>query len=203
MSINADRWNGIIAKKLSKVENDPSFQIIQETPDDNSKYLLMFKLDGGHYKDQLHILTIDLKNGESNPNKWFPIKPPKVHTLTLIFHTNIAPKQDGWICLDILNDKWSPMNNFDTLVQNIILLLDDPSPSGHHLNAEAAKLQQSCQHEFNKQSKNLPQQFGQEYDELYNKCFKPFDEKCAENYKKNRGIIKKYLPLFSKFNDST
>lgn len=198
--MDEQRWNKVIEKKLSKVANDPLFQIIREHPDDNSKYLLMFKPTGGHYKDQLHILTIDLKNDKKKPMEWFPTNPPKVHALTIMFHTNISPKSGGWICLDILQDKWSPMNGFDTLVQNIILLLDAPAPSGNHLNAEAARLQQSCQKEFDQRCKKLGKLFGEEYDRLYEECFRPFDEKCKEHYKINKEIIEKYINRFSKFN---
>ena len=205
--MSLEKWNKIIEKKLNKVKDDKNFQIIpyvsedgQTECKDNSKYLLMFKLNGGHYKDQIHILTIDLKNGKNEPIDWFPTRPPKVSALTIIFHTNVSPAKNGWICLDILQDKWSPMNNFDTLVNNIILLLDDPAPSGLHLNGNAAELQQSCQKEFNKLSKNISKSFGKEYDDLYNSCFERFDKMCAEKYKVNKKLIEKYIPLFSKFN---
>jgi ubiquitin-protein ligase len=111
-----ERWNKIITKKLDKIKNDPNFKIIPINKTDNSKYLVLFKLTGGHYKDQTHILTLDLKCDKPNesPDVWFPARAPKTYFLTKMFHTNVSPNS-GWICLDILNDKWSPMNNIDTL----------------------------------------------------------------------------------------
>jgi ubiquitin-protein ligase len=192
-----ERWNKIITKKLDKIKNDPNFKIIPINKTDNSKYLVLFKLTGGHYKDQTHILTLDLKCDKPNesPDVWFPARAPKTYFLTKMFHTNVSPNS-GWICLDILNDKWSPMNNIDTLIQSIILLLDDPAPTGNHLNKEAAQLQQECQSRFNEMTKKIKRLHGQEYDELYNECFKPFDTLCQRKYQENEEILKQYLPLF-------
>lgn len=194
-----DRWNKIIAKKIEKVQNNPFFKIAKMDAADNSKYIIKFTLDGGHYKGQTHILYIDLKRDkpESSPIDWFPVLPPKVYFKTKIFHTNISPAS-GWICLDILQDKWSPINNIDTIVSTIVLLLDDPAPTGNHLNATAAQLQQSCQRQFNIESKNLNSLYGAEYDALYNKCFSPFDICCQNEYahSDNEVILKQYNELF-------
>ncbi len=190
------RWTKIITKKINKVKDDPSLEIVQADPDSLSTLLIAFRPNGGHYKDQIHILSVNLTNG--NVGDWFPSKPPKVHFLTKIFHTNVSP-QSGWICLDILQDRWSPMNSFDTLVQTIILLLDDPSPTGNHLNAAAARLQQSCQREFDTLSKKLNICYGDKYDKLYKECFKKLDAACQEVHKNNETILKKYACKFSKF----
>lgn len=196
-----ERWNKIVAKKIDKVKNDPNFEIVQVDEKDNSKYLVMLKLTGGHYKDQIHVLSMDLKceNSKGGPDQWFPARAPKTYFLTKMFHTNVSP-ESGWICLDVLNDRWSPMNNIDTLIQSIILLLDDPAPTGNHLNGEAAKLQQACQRDFNDKAKKLNKLHGQEYDDLYATCFAPFDKKCQEKYAENKKIIAKYLPKFRRFN---
>jgi ubiquitin-protein ligase len=196
-----ERWNKIISKKLDKIKNDTTFQIIKEDEkSDDYKYLIMFKLMGGHYKNQIHILSIDLKCGypEKGPESWFPANAPKTTFITKMFHTNVSPAS-GWICLDVLKDKWSPMNNIDTLVQSIILLLDDPAPTGNHLNPEAALVQQTCQREFNRRIKALKKLHGKEYDDLYAECFAPFDRLCIDRYADNYEVVKKYLPRFSMF----
>jgi len=68
----------------------------------------------------------------------YPFKPPYVKFKTNIYHPNIAIT-DGKICVDILNEKWSPANTIDSIIMSIISLLNDPNPSSP-LNAEAADL---------------------------------------------------------------
>jgi hypothetical protein len=45
-------------------------------------------------------------------------------------------------------------------------------------------------------TKKIKRLHGQEYDELYNECFKPFDTLCQRKYQENEEILKQYLPLF-------
>lgn len=77
---------------------------------------LKFLINEGIYIDQTHILEI-IFTGQ------FPREAPKVKFLTPIFHPNIG--LGGNICLDILDDKWSPMYNIETIFNSIIILLND------------------------------------------------------------------------------
>lgn len=199
MSALADdkKWKQNIIKRIKKVESDPNFQIIPHNEKSYEKLYIMFKLENGHYKNQIHILYLDL-NPKKNKEDRYPLSPPKVNFITKIFHTNISPA-NGHVCLDILQDRWSPIMNFDLIVQTIILLLDDPAPIGSHLNATAAKLQQSCQKKFNKVKDELK---SDEYENIYDKCFEPFNLACCIDYKKNKSMLLEFIPKFSKFNQS-
>eukprot|EP01006_Ploeotia_vitrea_P049862 TRINITY_DN67388_c11_g1_i1.p1 TRINITY_DN67388_c11_g1~~TRINITY_DN67388_c11_g1_i1.p1 ORF type:complete len:172 (-),score=16.65 TRINITY_DN67388_c11_g1_i1:802-1317(-) len=67
----------------------------------------------------------------------YPNKPPKVTFLTKMFHPNIYA--DGGICLDILQQQWSPIYDVSAILTSIQSLLTDPNPNSP-ANAEAAKL---------------------------------------------------------------
>lgn len=56
----------------------------------------------------------------------YPNKPPVVKFLTPMFHPNIY--EDGKICLDILQNQWSPMYDLTAVLTSIQSLLGDPNP---------------------------------------------------------------------------
>ncbi|KAL2906631.1 Ubiquitin-conjugating enzyme E2 2 [Bienertia sinuspersici] len=84
----------------------------------------------------------------------YPEKPPRVRFTSDIFHPNVY--HDGTLCMDIIQDAWSPCHNVATIltsIQAICLvkdsLLTDPnalSPA----NPEAAQLFQHDMVAYNK-----------------------------------------------------
>lgn len=193
-ALNDDKkWKLNIIKRIKKVENDSNFQIIPQNESYEQLYII-FKLKNGHYKGQLHILDLNLNPKKSKSDR-YPLSPPNVNFITKIFHTNISPTT-GYVCLDILQDQWSPIMNFDIIVQTIILLLDDPAPVGNHMNGIAAKLQQACQKKFNNIKDELK---SDEYEKKYNECFEPFNLACDIDYRKNKKTLQTYISMFSKF----
>jgi ubiquitin-conjugating enzyme E2 D/E len=59
--------------------------------------------------------------------KDYPFKPPKVKMTTPIYHCNVSG--NGYICLDVLKDKWSPVLTISKVMLSICSLLNDPNPA--------------------------------------------------------------------------
>jgi ubiquitin-conjugating enzyme E2 A len=83
----------------------------------------------------------------------YPNKPPVVKWISQMFHPNgacvsvcrgfsdaaLPVYADGSICLDILQNKWSPIYDVSAILTSIQSLLGDPNPNSP-ANAEAARL---------------------------------------------------------------
>lgn len=67
----------------------------------------------------------------------YPLVAPVVRFDTPLFHPNVD--QAGNICLDILKDKWSPVQTVSSVLLSIQTLLADPN-NASPLNAHAADL---------------------------------------------------------------
>ncbi|KAJ2764619.1 Ubiquitin-conjugating enzyme E2 2 [Coemansia nantahalensis] len=67
----------------------------------------------------------------------YPNKPPLVKFISRMFHPNVYT--NGELCLDILQNRWSPTYDVSAILTSIQSLLHDPN-STSPANAEAAKL---------------------------------------------------------------
>lgn len=68
----------------------------------------------------------------------YPLKPPTVRFTTPVFHPNVR-FETGEICLDILQQQWSPAWTLRTVLVAILALLESPEPDSP-LNVDAARL---------------------------------------------------------------
>ncbi|BDA45069.1 Ubiquitin-conjugating enzyme E2 2 [Coccomyxa sp. Obi] len=87
-------------------------------------------------------------------NENYPEKPPRIRFTTDMFHPNVY--SDGTICLDIIQDQWSPCHNVCTILTSIQSLLMDPNCSSP-ANPEAAALYLSNQAEYNRRVRRVAQ----------------------------------------------
>jgi ubiquitin-protein ligase len=55
----------------------------------------------------------------------YPMNPPEIVFETLVYHPNIS---EDYICLDILQDKWTPALTIDKVLLSLSSLLTDPNP---------------------------------------------------------------------------
>nr|AZS64173.1 ubiquitin-conjugating enzyme [Hypericum perforatum] len=99
--------------------------------------------DGGTFK-------LTLQFTEDYPNK-----PPNVRFVSRMFHPNIYA--DGSICLDILQNQWSPIYDVAAILTSIQSLLCDPNPNSP-ANSEAARMFSENKREYNRRVREIVEQ---------------------------------------------
>lgn len=67
-----------------------------------------------------------------------------------------AVYSDGTLCMDLLQDQWSPCHNICTLLTSIQSLLTDPNTSSP-ANSEAAQMYNADRSAYNKKVRRLAQ----------------------------------------------
>ena len=82
----------------------------------------------------------------------YPSKPPTVRFVSEIFHPNVYANGD--ICLDILQNRWSPTYDVSAILTSIQSLLDEPNPDDP-ANSVAAQLYLENRREYKKKSRPL------------------------------------------------
>lgn len=121
-------------KKLSDaLQNDPKLGVAARPLTDNDLMhwqALIIGPENSPFADAWFELSIEFCDK-------YPHKPPKVRFAHAMFHPNIYT--NGSICLDILQDKWSPVYQLRTVLVSIQSLLDDPNPNSP-ANVDAAKV---------------------------------------------------------------
>lgn len=73
---------------------------------------------GSPYEEGLFLLDVCL------PSE-YPLKPPKITFRTPVFHCNVSA--NGFICLDMLRNQWSPAMSVANCMQAILEMLKRPN----------------------------------------------------------------------------
>ena len=93
----------------------------------------------------------------------YPNKPPAVRFISKLFHPNVYA--DGKICLDILQNQWSPIYDIAAILTSIQSLLSDPNPASP-ANAEASGLFERDRREYHRRVRAIVEQSWMDEGEL-------------------------------------
>jgi ubiquitin-protein ligase len=198
MSFNAKqikKWEKTMEKKFQVEQKNSEFKIVKVDKNSLNKYYILLQPTGGHYKGHIYILEMITKQGK---DILYPHTPPLIKFLNKIWHPNISV--NGAICLDIIKGgkAWSPANSIGAVVSSILLLMDNPENSDA-FNGQAATSYRVCEKQYN----NIPKHILEDSikrQEMYDLCYKSYDEKTKNFAGKN---IEVYLTYFTLDDDES
>lgn len=140
-------WMSTAAKRrllrdFKRLQNDPTSGVTGAPDEDNilDWSAVIFGPDDTPWEGA--TLKLKLVFTEEYPNK-----PPKVEFVSKMFHPNVYT--NGAICLDILQNQWSPIYDIAAILTSIQSLLTDPNPNSP-ANVEAARLYQENRREYDR-----------------------------------------------------
>ena len=121
-----------LMRDFKRLQNDPPAGISACPKEDNilSWHAVIFGPDDTPWDGGTFRLTLGFSED-------YPNKAPVVRFVSRMFHPNVY--NDGAICLDILQNQWSPIYDIAAVLTSIQSLLNDPNPNSP-ANSEAARL---------------------------------------------------------------
>ncbi|XP_025414544.1 ubiquitin-conjugating enzyme E2-17 kDa-like [Sipha flava] len=134
-----------IMRDFKKLQEDPPAGI-SGVPTNNNIMIWKAVIFGPHdtpFEDGAFKLIIEF-------TEEYPNKPPTVRFISKMFHPNVYA--DGGICLDILQNRWSPIYDVAAILTSIQSLLSDPNPNSP-ANSMAAQLYKENRREYEKRVK--------------------------------------------------
>lgn len=161
------------------------YDIKQVDPDNYEHYYILIQPKTGIYKGHSYVLELKTTYGHGEDATKYPINPPYAHFITDVYHTNISAN-GGSICVDILKqkEKWVPSYSFDAIVQNILMLFDEPNNASPY-NGEASRMWVDCEKKFKERKSKLGKLTFADEEKLFEECFNDFRVAAAAFAKKN------------------
>ena len=111
-----------ITRELADLRNDPPLNCSAGPINEEDVYLwegVLFGPEDSPYAGGVFNVHIQFPSD-------YPFKPPRITFQTKIYHPNI--NKDGFICLDILKQNWSPALTISKVLLSILSMLTDPNP---------------------------------------------------------------------------
>ncbi|GLG99792.1 Ubiquitin-conjugating enzyme E2-17 kDa [Gryllus bimaculatus] len=145
-----------LMRDFKRLQEDPPTGV-SGAPTDNNIMIWNAVIFGPHdtpFEDGTFKLTIEF-------TEEYPNKPPTVRFVSKMFHPNVYA--DGGICLDILQNRWSPTYDVSAILTSIQSLLSDPNPNSP-ANSMAAQLYKENRREYEKRVKACVEQSFVDYD---------------------------------------
>jgi ubiquitin-conjugating enzyme E2 H len=117
--------------------------------------------------------------------KAFPMKSPSVAFKTPIWHPNVE-KSSGSVCLDVLQDRWSPVTRLVSVVETYLPeLLSHPNVDDP-LNGGAAAMMKDSKEEYTEYVRVYTRKYAADEKELdLPEISSTFDEDFAEDFSEN------------------
>lgn len=137
-------------RDFKRLQEDPPAGV-SGAPSENNIMVwnaVIFGPEGTPFEDGTFKLTIEF-------TEEYPNKPPTVRFVSKMFHPNVYA--DGSICLDILQNRWSPTYDVSSILTSIQSLLDEPNPNSP-ANSQAAQLYQENKREYEKRVSAIVEQ---------------------------------------------
>ncbi|KAM3725441.1 Ubiquitin-conjugating enzyme E2 [Dirofilaria immitis] len=139
-----------LMRDFKKLQEDPPAGVSGAPTEDNILMweAIIFGPQDTPFEDGTFKLTLEF-------TEEYPNKPPTVKFVSKMFHPNVYA--DGSICLDILQNRWSPTYDVAAILTSIQSLLDEPNPNSP-ANSLAAQLYQENRREYEKRVQQIVEQ---------------------------------------------
>jgi len=137
-------------RDFKKLQEDPPAGVSGAPTEDNILvwHAIIFGPQDTPFEDGTFKLVLEFTED-------YPNKPPGVRFISKMFHPNVYA--DGSICLDILQNRWSPTYDVAAILTSIQSLLDEPNPNSP-ANSLAAQLYQENRREYEKRVQQIVEQ---------------------------------------------
>ncbi|EMG47610.1 Ubiquitin-conjugating enzyme E2 2, partial [Candida maltosa Xu316] len=120
-----------LMRDFKRMQQDPPSGVsASPLPDNVMKNAVIIGPSDTPFEDGTFRLTLQF-------DEQYPNKPPQVRFISDMFHPNVYAS--GELCLDILQNRWSPTYDVSSILTSVQSLLNDPNISSP-ANVEAANL---------------------------------------------------------------